>query len=187
MTGKKENAKSVILTATGRDRVGIVAEVADLLFKSGCNLLDSSMTLLRGEFAIILMVELSENRSVESLIDCLAESEKKTGLKFNARLLNEDELKEEEQEGTPYLISVYGADRPGIVAGITAKLAALGCNITDCQTKMTPGENTHVYVMILEAFMPEHVSSDKIDNELKESAGKLGCDITIQQLEVYEL
>ena len=43
--------RAVVLTGVGRDRVGIVAELARVLYELGCNLLDSSMTLLRGEFA----------------------------------------------------------------------------------------------------------------------------------------
>ncbi|MBX9691827.1 MAG: hypothetical protein K2Z81_05540, partial [Cyanobacteria bacterium] len=43
---------NIVLTGVGRDRVGIVAELSQVLFEFGCNLLDSSMTLLRGEFAV---------------------------------------------------------------------------------------------------------------------------------------
>ena len=69
-------SKSVVLTAVGRDRVGIVSRVAEVFFELGCNLLDSSMTLLRGEFAIILMVGLPDSKSIEDLAKRVSELEK---------------------------------------------------------------------------------------------------------------
>jgi len=40
----------------GRDRPGIVAAVTGVLAGAGCNLEDTSMTILRGHFAMMLVV-----------------------------------------------------------------------------------------------------------------------------------
>ncbi len=146
-------SKFVVLAAVGRDRVGIVARVAELFYELGCNLLDSSMTLLRGEFAIILMVKLSDEHSVEQLRAKIPALEKELGMSIHVRELNEDELEESAVEGHPHIISVYGADKPGIVAGVTHELAKLGANITDVQTKYSGSSSRSaqqpVFMMIL--------------------------------------
>ena len=43
------------MSAIGKDRPGIVADLAELIFEHGCNLEDSSMTILGGEFAVLLL------------------------------------------------------------------------------------------------------------------------------------
>ena len=44
------------LTVVGRDRPGIVSEVTEILFKLGCNIADSSCSILGGQFAMILIL-----------------------------------------------------------------------------------------------------------------------------------
>jgi len=48
--------KKLILTISGKDRPGIIAKVSGLLFRKGCNLEDISMTLLEGQFAMMMTV-----------------------------------------------------------------------------------------------------------------------------------
>jgi glycine cleavage system transcriptional repressor len=180
-------SKTVVLAAVGRDRVGIVAEVSELLYKLGCNLLDSSMTLLRGEFAIILMVELPEGQSVNELERSLSAIEEKLGLTLRVRELSADEIEESTSAGTMHMISVYGADRPGIVAGITRRLADLGVNITDVETKSTGEGREHVFVMLLEVSVPADLSTSGLAAVLTEEARRLGVDVSVRDLEVYEL
>lgn len=180
-------AKTVVLTGVGRDRVGIVAEVADQLYKLGCNLLDSSMTLLRGEFALILMVKLPEDQSVESLQNSLNDVERKMGLAIHVRELSTEEFEESVPQGSPYMISVYGADRPGIVAGITRAIADLNINITDVQTKYSDSGGTQIFVMMLEVTVPEEIPPQAVEASLGQIGRDLSVDVSVQQLEVYEL
>ena len=44
------------LSAIGRDRPGIVADLAELIYECDCNLEDSSMTILGSEFAVLLLL-----------------------------------------------------------------------------------------------------------------------------------
>lgn len=58
-----------IVTAFGQDRPGIVALMADSLYRLGCNIEDTCMTRLRGEFTMMLMVRLPEESPPRSLAD----------------------------------------------------------------------------------------------------------------------
>lgn len=180
-------AKTMVLTGVGRDRVGIVAELADQLYKLGCNLLDSSMTLLRGEFAIILMVQLPEGSTTDSLQESLGEVERKMGLTIHARELSEQEIQVPKTEGNPFMISVYGADKPGIVAGITRAIADLNINITDVQTKYSDSGGNQIFVMMLEVTVPESIPPQAVEASLTRIGRDLSVDVSVQLIEVYEL
>src|SRR3954454_14423139 len=47
----------LIITAVGPDRPGIVGELTGIMHAAGGNLLDSRMVNLRGEFAILILLE----------------------------------------------------------------------------------------------------------------------------------
>jgi glycine cleavage system transcriptional repressor len=175
----------------GRDRVGIGAELTDALFAIGCNLLDSSMTLLRGEFAIILMLIVPDGMTLEELSKRVAELEKRLGFTLHLRELNESELIQVEGETNGFIISVYGADKPGIVSGVTKKLAEMGVNITDVETKRTSpasGEKGEaVFIMVLEVTAPAAVKTDQLTKDMKAIAAQLGVDVSVQEWDILEL
>jgi glycine cleavage system transcriptional repressor len=179
--------KTVVITGAGRDRVGIVAELADFLFQLGCNLLDSSMTLLRGEFALILMATLPENMDVDELRARLAGLQEKLVLNFAVRELSLEELAEQDTPSWPFIISVYGADKPGIVAGITRKLAELKINVTDVQTKSVSRDGREVFVMMLEVTSPAETAAPTLQSQLTSFAANLGVAISVRELEIMEL
>lgn len=146
------------------------------------------MTLLRGEFALILMAELPDGMNAEQIEQKLSAIESRLGLRLHVRELAAEELQVQEEAGEGlHLISVYGADRPGIVAGVTRKLAKLGVNITDVQTQSTGSTDKPVFVMILEAVAPQAISTAQLQQELLQCRQDLGVDITVQALEVAEL
>jgi len=180
-------SKAVVLTGVGRDRVGIVAELTQALFDLGCNLLDSSMTLLRGEFALILMAELPENVSIEKLEAGIGAIEKQLGMRVHVRQVDADELEEPAESNNAFIVSVYGADKPGIVAKITRALADANINITDVQTKSTGSVHNKIFVMILEVGAPAKVSIGAVERTLQNIGKQLDVDIAVQALDVVEL
>src|ERR1700687_1236536 len=54
----------VALSAIGRDRPRIVADLPELIYECDCNLEDSSMTILGSEFAVLLLLT-GEGEDVE--------------------------------------------------------------------------------------------------------------------------
>lgn len=177
---------NVVLTGVGKDRVGIVAHLSEVLFEFGCNLLDSSMTQLRSEFAIIMMAQLPEEHSLEDLRQRLASVESDLGLTVFVRELSDEELAEPESEGEPFIVSVYGADHPGIVAGVTKRLADLGVNLTDVQTKRT-SEESSLFMMILEIELPESMKEETLSESLKKVAAELQVEISLRTAQVVDL
>ncbi|MBX9692752.1 MAG: ACT domain-containing protein [Cyanobacteria bacterium] len=177
---------NVVITGAGRDRVGIVADLSEALYESGCNLLDSSMTLLRNEFAVIMMAQIPDGQSPEDLRAKLSSLEHKLGLHLILRELSDDEIKEPGSSGVPYIVSVYAADKPGIVAGVTRALSDLGANLTDVETKRTSSGNS-LFLMILEIELSPEISESQLRDTLKRVSNELAVDISMEALEVVEL
>ncbi len=146
------------------------------------------MTLLRGEFALILMTTLPENLTVDDLRSQLSEVQEKLQLHFSVRELAAEEIAEQESANFQYIISVYGADKPGIVAGVTSKLAELKMNITDVQTKSVKGEHgKEIFVMMLELSSTSDLMNSALQGQLSEFGKNMGVNITVRELEVMEL
>src|SRR5437870_73749 len=77
------NVPSFALAAIGRDRPGIVAACARTLFEQGCNVEDSSMTLLRGNFAVMLVLAAPEGTTGSSLTAALEPACRELGLLYD--------------------------------------------------------------------------------------------------------
>src|SRR5262245_54576546 len=121
--------KWIVLTAVGRDRPGIVAAVTRALLDLGCNLGETSMTRLRNEFAMILLVQLAAPLDTETARSSLAAVAAEMDLTINIRGLHEEEVQAVGSNGVGYILRLYGADRPGIVSAVTELLAREDFNI----------------------------------------------------------
>jgi glycine cleavage system transcriptional repressor len=176
---------SFVLSALGRDRPGIVAAVTRVLYELGCNIEDSSMTLLGGNFAMLLIVQAPEGRSARDLLDGLDPVARELGLTIHADPVAADRGAAA-SEGAPYVISVYGADHLGIVWSVADRLAKLGVNITDVSTRLVPGA-TPLYVMLLEVTAPPGLEAGRLQQEMAALAAEVACDITVKPLDVMRL
>ena len=181
-------SKTLILTAIGKDRPGIVAAVAKVLFETGGNIEDSSMTRLGNDFAMILMLTMPAKNSTTLLDKKLSAAGKKLGLSITLRQLSPAELKPAKADDSlPHLISVYGADKPGIVFKIADFLADRKANITDVETKIISPKTNPVYVMMLEVEIPKKANIAHLTAELDRLSQDLSVDINLKPIESYQL
>ena len=141
------------LSALGVDRPGIVAAVSEVLAGLGGNLEDSTMTILQGHFAILLIVSVAEEMDQAGLEAALAEVGRRYDLVLAVRPLV-DAPTSGDDPGEPWTVSVHGADRTGIVHGITAALAGVGGNVVDLSTHLVGEADAPVYVMTLRVTLP---------------------------------
>jgi glycine cleavage system transcriptional repressor len=161
------------ITVLGHDRPGIIADVTGALAELGGNLEDSSMTLLRGHFAMTLVVTLDAAApDVQARLDPLLED-----LTVYVRPLpDEADLP---ATGSPYVLTVHGADRPGIVSSITRVIATYGGNITDLTTRLAGG----LYVLAAEVDVPGTADVDGLSRELTAVAQELGVGASLRPTE----
>jgi glycine cleavage system transcriptional repressor len=180
--------RQVALSAIGRDRPGIVASLSRVLFEQGCNLEESSMTRLKGEFAVLLLVTLPDTGSREALDRAIEAAARPLGLTVMIRELTPEEMRAEDDSRTvPYTLIVYGADRPGIVFRATEATSRHGINITDLRTRVT-GTRTAVYSLIMELELPPGEASVRAFREdLERLKADLQVETTLERVEADEL
>ena len=169
------NETVVVVTAVGRDGPGIIAALAKVVFELGGNLDDASMTRLHGAFAAMVAARLPEGVSEDDTRSALVPLAKEMGLTVTVQ-----SVADAHAESPPdTLLTVYGADKPGIVYRVTAALAALGVNITDMDTRLTGAPDAPVYLMLLEAA----VGDVNLAAATTLLAATLGVEISAQTLD----
>lgn len=169
------------VTVLGRDRPGIVAEATAALVGIGGNLEDSTMTLLRGHFAMLLLVATSAPAGqVEQALAALAAD---GSLTVDVRPVPAAALGGAVTAGSPYVLSVHGADRPGIVGALTGVVASAGGNVVDLSTRLVAG----LYVLLAEVHLGPTTDVDALAGSLREAADALGVEVSLQQLDTDDL
>jgi glycine cleavage system transcriptional repressor len=166
------------VTVLGHDRPGIIADVTGALAELGGNLEDSSMTLLRGHFAWTLIVDLAA--------DAAAATSRLGFLRDEGLVVSVLPVPEESAPaavGSAHLLSVHGADRPGIVSAVTRVIAEAGGNVTDLTTRLG-GE---LYVVVAEVDLPAGVDPGALSERLRSTAAELGVDAVLRPADADDL
>jgi glycine cleavage system transcriptional repressor len=158
------------ITVIGRDRPGIVADVAEVLARLGANLSDSTMTRLRGHFAMTLICAGPAGAEVEAALMPLAAEGQ---LLATVREVTPDSVVA--PVGDPYVMAVHGSDRMGIVAAMTRVLVDAGGNVTDLSTRLAGS----LYVVLAEVELPAGVA-DTLAAKLHRTAAGLGVEVTLR-------
>ena len=164
------------LCGVGRDRPGIVAELTAVLLRHGVNIEDSQATILRGHFTLMLVVEAPEAVDAAAFQADLEAAGLRLGLE--ALLLSAIEAAAPAPEPS-HILTVYGADHPGIVHAVTAALAERDVDITDLQTKL--GEE--LYVLLIEIAVPAGVDGAELERALADAAREQGVELTLRTLD----
>jgi glycine cleavage system transcriptional repressor len=162
------------VTLIGHDRPGIVAEVSRALAGLGLNLTDSTMTRLRGHFAMTLICTGGAGaETAQAALEPLCAD--------GSLLATVREVRPESPappSGEPFLVSLHGADRLGIVAAVTGLIAGAGGNITDLTTRLAGS----LYVLVAEVDLPAG-AADVVTARLADTASDLGVEVTIRPRE----
>ncbi len=176
--------RQLALSALGHDRPGIVAAVTAALLRHELNVEDSQMTILRGHFAMVLVVSGADSLDVAALRRELEGVGRELGLEA-VSLAEVAEAGGRHPEPT-HIISVYGADHPGIVHAAARAVAESGGNITDLNTRLSEEGDPALYVLMMEvAAAPGRVEALR---EALEAVGRdEGVEMTLRELDHDEL
>ncbi len=158
----------LIITAVGPDKPGMAHAVAQILFETGCNIEDTTMTRLSGQFSMILAVTPPQN-ATDDLIARLEALRAQNGLIVDVSEVSNTE--NAPQNAPRFLLTAYGPEHAGLLAKLTGILAQQAVNITDVQTRVASSGT--VYVMLLELELPTELAPETLENALKNGAGDL--------------
>ena len=169
-----------IITAVGRDRPGMAHALALTLAEMGCNLEDTTMTRLSGEFAMILIVTPPFEIGRDELEKALNPVHESHGLFIMVRAIDE-EIATECGEVSRYIVTVYGPDSVGLLASISGVFARHDVNLTDVQTRNAVAGS--VYVMIFEIELPTNANLENLRVALNEQAEQSGVTLSLRPLD----
>jgi glycine cleavage system transcriptional repressor len=170
-----------VLTVTGPDRIGIVERVTGLLFEAGANVETSRMARLGGEFAILMLVSMPEDRIAALDVDLLAVAAQ--GYKVTTTATDRTHAGTR-PDWRPYRIEVEGADHEGIIHEVAHYLSGRGINIesVDSETTPAPVSGSPLFSMTAQIVAPPSLAGTGWEAGLEEIADRVNLEIRVSPL-----
>jgi glycine cleavage system transcriptional repressor len=171
----------LVLTAVGADRPGLVDHLTGFLLECGGNLADSRMVNLRGQFALIMLVEASSDvaQRIENKVIAIGQN---LGLTVTLIPQAGSAINESPRAGIPFRVKTTAMDQPGIVHRITHLLHRHGANIEELETRLQAGaySGTPLFEMDMRVTVPTAVPIKQLRQEVQELCDSLNCDVDLQ-------
>jgi glycine cleavage system transcriptional repressor len=167
----------LIVTAVGPDRAGMVGELTAFVHEAGGNLLDSRMVNLRGEFAMMILLECPAD-AARKFEDEMPRVGERMGLNMSVRVL---EKRGEVARGLPFRLKTYSMDQPGIVAKLTGVLRENGVNIEELEARQESAAfaGGALFLTEMRLTVPADVALGKLRRELEAVGNELNCDVDL--------
>ncbi len=154
--------EQLVITALGEDRPGIVDELSNALTAHELNIEDSRMSVLGGEFAILMLVSGASN-SINAFMDETSSLETSLRMKL---LVKPTRKKSETQTLAPYAVEVVSMDHPGIVRDIARFFSSHKINIIELETSRYAAAHTGTPMFAL--HMTVEIAADQSIGKLRE-------------------
>jgi len=176
---------SLIISAVGSDRPGIVSEISRVITSHGGNIEKSRMTRLGSDFTIIMlvMVDSKWEGSLVVALQAIKELSITTkGTEPNTVITGENC---QITAGENCQISLSGADNEGIVKVLSIYLAGKSINILEMETHISNAPITGTPLFNLKAITstPVNLNISDIQSDLNQISQELGVEITVNQSE----
>ena len=170
-----------VISAIGRDRPGLVADLAQLIYDCDANLEDSRMTILGSDFAVILLGSATAADAADRLAVAAKRLERDHGLTILLRALEGERRPPVPAPGTRlYRVEAAGEDRAGIVASLCRVLADRGVNIAELTSASRPGPGgSPHYEMSLRVEVPDTLDARALRDALEREADRLVIDVSL--------
>jgi glycine cleavage system transcriptional repressor len=169
----------LIVNAIGPDHPGIVGQFTGHLHDAGANVLDSRMVNLRGQFAIILLIEAADaalariRQSLPALADQMA---------LRLTLTDPAAPTARGVQGIPFRLKTYSLDQPGIVHRVSDLLREFGVNIEELSARQesAPFAGEPLFLMEMRLTVPGNVSIQSVRSKLQSLCDALNCDMDFE-------
>ncbi len=173
-----------MLFVQGQDRPGIVKTVTEIFYQSGVNLEDVSMSLLEGQFAMMLSFKNSSPKTLNALKNKIEILKQKPWNLFVQLISIASQKKKSANAGRSILVSAIGKDRTGIVFGLSSALAKLKANITNLDCRLLhqkSGQN--LYSLALGVDLKKSSDFKAVNQLIPVWRKKLGIEVRIHSSE----
>jgi glycine cleavage system transcriptional repressor len=173
-----------ILSAIGKDRPGIVADVSEVIYGCGGNIEDSSMSLLRNHFALLLLFSTEKEEMNQKLSSDLKRLEWEKNLTvFFTPITFEEAHPGAREETDRFNITTSSFDHAGIVFRVCRLLADRSINIVDMKTHrvLSAESGTPLFEMEIELEVPCSISEQGLREDLHALANEMVIDLVLKR------
>jgi glycine cleavage system transcriptional repressor len=169
----------LIVSAIGNDRPGIVGQLTGSLHNAGVNILESRMVNLRGQFAILLLLEVPDPAALKN---ALPQAARDIGLNVTIAEPPTSTPSVTKSKGLPLRLKTYSLDQPGVVHRVSEVLRALGVNIEDLAARQesAPFAGDPLFTLEMRLTVPPAVSVKKLRDDLEAVCEKLNADLDLE-------
>lgn len=170
---------SLVLTAIGDDRPGLVEQLARVISDHQGNWLESSMSHLSGKFAGIVCVSLGADQ-LEALKAALA---RLPGLRITSEVSDTSDSGESRAGERRLKLSLVGHDRIGIVREVSQVLARHAVNVEDLNTYIASAPMSAAILFHADAELTASPALDvrALTRDLENLSNDLMVDITLNE------
>ncbi|MCW8889005.1 MAG: glycine cleavage system protein R [Gammaproteobacteria bacterium] len=170
----------LVLSAIGSDRPGLVDQLTRAIQESNGNILDSRMTVLGGEFAILMLIEGGWD-TIARLEETLPTLQESMGLTI---LTRRTETKPATEPVLPYMVSVVALDHPGIVNQLSSFFSNRQINIQSLETDSYHAAHTGtpMFSVNMNVQIPAEHSIVQLRTEFFEFCDGLNLDAILEPL-----
>lgn len=167
-------SKKLVISALGTDRPGIVDELSKIIYQHSLNIEDSRMTVLGGEFAILLLISGSQKAiaALQLQVENIEEA-------LQMRLLLKPTTDSINLNNTmPYAVEVAALDHPGIVSNIASFFSSRNISIVNLQTERyaAPHTGTPMFALHLTIGIPAETNIALLRDEFTNTCDQLNLD-----------
>ncbi len=173
---------SYVISVIGEDQVGIVSEVTQLLFRRGLNIVDIEQTVIHSQFTMVLLIQpLRRHFQLCRLRTSLNRLAKRRGMRMTVTPLHEFKGLRLAETKRPYVLTLLGPDRAGVVAAFSQTLAKHHCNIE--RIKMIARGEFFAMEMWIDL---REASFSLLRQDLSAVAKRIGMDIIAQPEHLFK-
>ena len=172
--------KMLVISAVGVDRPGIVQELTRLILNCGGNIVESRMTGLGSEFAMLLLV--SGNWHTPTKLEAeLQKLSDATGLTVNVR---NTEIRKSSGDQLPYAVDVVCLDQPGIVFNLANFFTGRGIDISELNTRSYKAAHTGapMFSVQMNVDIPARIQLSGLRDEFMEFCDQLNLDAVLEPI-----
>jgi glycine cleavage system transcriptional repressor len=173
-----------ILSAIGKERPGIVADVSEVIFECGGNIEDSNMGLLKTHFALLILFSAEKEEVEKKLPARLKRLEWEKNLSvFYSSIPEEEMLSTKKEAFQRYRLTTSGIDQSGIVCRVSRLLSDQKIHIIDMKTQQsrTAESGTPLFEMDIEIDVPSSISEQGLREDLHRLANELMIDLVLRR------
>jgi glycine cleavage system transcriptional repressor len=170
----------LVISALGADRPGIVDEISNIIYKHSLNIEDSRMTVLGGEFAMLLLVS-GEQSSIDAIQTQVNDIGQALQMRLMIKVTNDSTPIE---NAIPYAVEVTALDHPGIVNNISSFFSQRGINIVNLHTESysAPHTGTPMFALHMTIGISADTNIAKLRHAFMQACEELNLDAEMKKL-----